>query len=73
MRTVGIVKWFNDGKGFGFILPEGGGGEVFVHYSHIQMEGHRTLIPGQAVEFEVLKTEKGLNACKVVPVVRGEV
>jgi CspA family cold shock protein len=66
--TRGKVKWFNDGKGYGFIEQESGGEDVFVHFSAIQMEGFRTLTPGQAVEFEVQSGEKGPYAAKVVVV-----
>ena len=61
----GKVKWFNDAKGYGFIEQEGGGDDVFVHFSAIQAEGFRTLREGQDVEFELLTGEKGLNAQKV--------
>ena len=61
----GKVKWFNDAKGYGFIEQEGGGDDVFVHFSAIQAEGFRTLREGQDVEFELLTGEKGLNAQNV--------
>ncbi len=50
---MGTVKWFNNAKGFGFICPEGGGEDIFAHYSTIQMDGYRTLKAGQAVRFDV--------------------
>ncbi|MDQ3107887.1 MAG: cold-shock protein, partial [Actinomycetota bacterium] len=53
--AVGTVKWFNATKGFGFITPDGGGEELFVHQSQIQMQGYRELTEGQRVEFEVTK------------------
>lgn len=55
----GTVKWFNDAKGFGFIEPEGGGEDVFAHFSAIQMVGFRTLKQGEKVEFELAKGPKG--------------
>ncbi|MEE8058088.1 MAG: cold shock domain-containing protein CspD [Pseudomonadales bacterium] len=64
MQT-GIVKWFNNAKGFGFILPEGGGGDIFVHYSSIEMGGYKTLKAGQAVRFETVNGPKGLHAANI--------
>ena len=64
--TRGKVKWFNDAKGYGFIQQEGGGADVFVHFSAIQADGFKTLAEGQDVEFEVASGEKGLHATKVV-------
>jgi CspA family cold shock protein len=55
----GIVKWFNTVKGFGFITPETGGADVFVHYSQIQGEGYKNLKEGQQVQFELVSTPKG--------------
>ncbi len=63
----GEVKWFNEGKGFGFIEREEGP-DVFVHFSAIQGEGYKSLIEGDAVEFEVIEDEKGLKAQNVVKV-----
>lgn len=65
--ATGKVKWFNNAKGYGFILPEGGGEDLFVHYSTIQMEGYKTLKAGQDVEFEVLEGPKGFHAVNVQP------
>jgi CspA family cold shock protein len=56
---IGTVKWFNDAKGFGFIEPEGGGEDVFAHFSAIQMDGFRTLKQGSKVRFEVVQGPKG--------------
>ena len=64
----GTVKWFNDEKGFGFIAPEDGGKDLFVHHSEIQADGgHATLTDGQSVEFEVGQSEKGPCANDVRP------
>lgn len=58
----GKVKWFNNAKGFGFVVPEGSKEEVFAHYSQIQMDGYKTLKTGQVVEFELISSEKGKQA-----------
>ena len=60
--AFGRVKWFNDAKGFGFIEPEGGGADVFAHFSAIQMEGFRTLKQGGRVSYDVLQGPKGDQA-----------
>jgi cold shock protein len=65
-RQTGTVKWFNDQKGFGFITPEAGGNDVFVHHSAIKMEGFRTLTEGQRVEFSITNGPKGLSAVDVM-------
>ena len=64
--ATGTVKWFNNEKGFGFI-SQSDGADVFVHHSAIQMNGYRSLAEGQAVEFEVQETPKGLQAANVRP------
>lgn len=63
-RAVGSVKWFNDKKGFGFIMPDEGGDEIFVHFSNLN--GIKTLQEGQRVEFDVESSNKGLRAVDVV-------
>ena len=65
--STGQVKWFNNAKGFGFILPDDGGGDLFVHYSSIGMEGYKTLKAGQAVSFDVVEGPKGLHAANIIP------
>jgi len=59
MRTTGTVKWFNDAKGFGFITPEDGTKDCFVHYSAIQGNGFKTLAEGDRVEFDMVDGSKG--------------
>ena len=68
MRNKGVVKWFNDQKGFGFITPEDGSKDCFVHHSAIQAEGFRTLHEGAQVEFDVVQGQKGPAAENVTPV-----
>ncbi|MCF6287208.1 MAG: cold-shock protein [Candidatus Hydrogenedentes bacterium] len=65
--ATGIVKWFNGQKGFGFIAPEDGGDDVFVHHSNIDSEGYRNLDEGQRVEYEPGQGQKGPEATKVRP------
>ena len=64
---TGTVKWFNDKKGFGFITPDNGSEDVFVHHSNIASEGFRSLQEGQKVEFETDQGKKGLEATGVKP------
>ena len=59
MRSTGTVKWFNDQKGFGFITPEDGGKDLFVHHSSIQGSGFKSLAEGARVEFDVVAGAKG--------------
>jgi CspA family cold shock protein len=66
--AIGTVKWFNDAKGYGFITPEGGGKDVFVHHSSIAGEGFKSLVEGTKVEFESAEGSKGPEAKNVQPV-----
>jgi CspA family cold shock protein len=63
--TTGIVKWFNNAKGYGFVKPDDREDDVFVHFSAIEMEGYKTLKEGQKVAFEVNTGPKGLHAERV--------
>ena len=64
----GIVKWFNDAKGFGFITPDEGGEDLFAHFSAIEIEGFKTLKEGQKVTFEVVTGPKGKQSALIKPV-----
>jgi cold shock protein len=66
--AFGMVKWFNDAKGFGFIEPEVGGEDVFAHFSCIQMDGFRTLKQGARVSFDLVQGPKGDQAQNIRPV-----
>lgn len=66
--ATGTVKWFNDAKGFGFIEPDQGGGDVFAHFSAIQMDGFRTLKQGSKVRYELVAGPKGMLAQNIQPV-----
>ncbi len=68
MRTTGKVKWFNDAKGYGFITPENGEKDCFVHHSAIQGDGFRSLIEGERVEFDIVDGQKGPAAENVVKI-----
>lgn len=59
MRVNGCVKWFNDAKGFGFITPDEGENDLFVHWSQVEGEGFKSLREGQRVEFEIGQSDKG--------------
>jgi CspA family cold shock protein len=59
---TGIVKWFNNAKGYGFVVPDNSEQDIFVHFSSIAMEGYKTLQEGQRVQFEVTEGPKGLHA-----------
>lgn len=66
--SIGTVKWFNADKGFGFITPDDGGKDLFVHHSEIKVDGYATLNEGQKVEFEIGQGQKGPCANKVTPI-----
>jgi CspA family cold shock protein len=63
--ATGIVKWFNDSKGFGFITPDGGGDDLFAHFSAIQSQGFKTLTEGQRVSFDTTVGPKGQQASNI--------
>lgn len=63
--ATGIVKWFNSAKGYGFICPDGGGQDVFAHFSSIVMDGYKSLKAGQGVNFEIQEGPKGLHAVEI--------
>ncbi|MDK8464151.1 cold shock domain-containing protein [Marinobacter sp. SS13-12] len=63
----GKVKWFNNAKGYGFIIEEGGSDDLFAHFSSVQMEGYKTLKAGQPVTFEKKPSDKGIHAVNIVP------
>ncbi len=65
--TTGIVKWFSSRKGFGFIVPDDGSDDLFVHHSEIKTDGYASLEEGQKVEFEVGQGKKGPCATNVIP------
>ncbi|MAZ65722.1 MAG: cold shock domain protein CspD [Kangiellaceae bacterium] len=65
---TGKVKWFNNAKGYGFILTEEGNNDIFAHYSTITMDGYKSLKAGQQVEFEISQGPKGLHATEIKPV-----
>lgn len=65
--ATGTVKWFNNTKGYGFIRPDDGGEDLFVHYSYIMEEGYKTLYAGQSVEYELREASKGYHAVNLKP------
>ena len=62
---TGVVKWFNNAKGYGFVTPDDGEKDIFVHFSAIEMDGYRTLKEGERVQFEIGDGPKGLHALKI--------
>ena len=67
MNNTGTVKWFDNKKGYGFITPEDGGKDLFVHHTSLQMEGYKTLTDNQTVSYEVGTSDKGEVATNVTP------
>ncbi|KAI7863245.1 cold shock protein CspE [Lichtheimia hyalospora FSU 10163] len=67
-KIKGTIRWFNESKGFGFITPDDGSKDVFVHFSAIQDEGFKTLAEGQRVEFEIQDGQKGPSAANVTSI-----
>ena len=65
--STGTVKWFNESKGYGFITPDDGGSDLFVHHSEVKMDGYASLNEGQKVEFELGQGKKGPCAVNVLP------
>jgi len=65
VKMKGKVKWFNNAKGYGFIIADGKGEDLFAHYSAIEMDGYRTLKAGQPVTFEIIQGPRGLHAIKI--------
>ncbi len=65
--ATGTVKWFDDAKGFGFITPDGGGDDLFAHYSAIQVEGFKSLNENQRVSYDIVMGPKGRQAANIIP------
>lgn len=70
--ATGTVKWFSNSKGYGFIAPERGEGDIFAHFSAIEMDGYKTLKQGQKVEYEVIEGPRGLLATHIKPSMQAE-
>ena len=68
---TGTVKWFNNAKGYGFIVPEEGGADLFAHFSAVYMDGYKTLSAGDQVQFEVAVGDKGPQATDIVLIATG--
>ena len=68
---TGTVKWFNNAKGYGFIVPEEGGADLFAHFSAVYMDGYKTLSAGDQVQFEVIIGDKGPQATEIIPIATG--
>ncbi len=69
--AIGTVKWFNNAKGYGFVTPDNGDQDVFIHFSAIEMDGYKTLKEGQKIQFEINEGPKGLHAAHVQSVAAG--
>jgi CspA family cold shock protein len=67
--ATGTVKWFNESKGYGFITPDDGSKDIFVHFSAIKVDGFKKLTEGQAVTFEIEQSPKGVQATNVMPAI----
>lgn len=70
--ATGTVKWFNNAKGYGFVRPDTGGDDLFVHYSYIQMEGYKSLKAGQFVQFDIQASGNGFHAVNLTPLAEAE-
>ena len=68
MTHKGTIKWFSNAKGFGFIIPDEAGGDIFAHYSAISMDGYKTLRAGQAVSYDTERGDKGIVATKIAAI-----
>lgn len=70
--ATGEVKWFNNAKGWGFVLPEGGGTDIFVHYSSIQGTGYKSLVAGQIISFDIVQGDRGQHANNITVLTEAE-